>query len=274
MASKLDKNTEERIRKVLSSMRKLDKKAQDVIVEGLGKKLTLSQIKQRVKMIEKVAKEVDGSMKAWVKDYVPLQYLDGMNEMNRKIGEKPTTIKALLGGSDYVAHTNAVKLLMDETYLDFGRTITGVVNGAEKIFDDALRRQLRGKIAKGEILGSSVKEIKKDLVDAFQENGFRVVFNRAGKMVNLEDYSEMLARTNLIKVSSEGTINRGIEMGFDLMEWIATEDERECPICGALDGKVFSISGQNREYEQLTVQPPVHPNCRCTLGPRPDLEPD
>nr|CAJ1761393.1 minor head protein [uncultured phage] len=43
--------------------------------------------------------------------------------------------------------------------------------------------------------------------------------------------------------------------------FLATLDERTCPICGKLDGKIFAIS-----EKQLGVNcPPMHKGCRCTI---------
>lgn len=44
----------------------------------------------------------------------------------------------------------------------------------------------------------------------------------------------------------------------------ATYDLRTCPVCGALDGKVFRVE----DAEMGVNYPPMHPGCRCTTLPK------
>lgn len=74
----------------------------------------------------------------------------------------------------------------------------------------------------------------------------------------------LITRTEIMRASNLGALavyeqNQDVLKGW---EWVATRDERTCPICGGMDGKVFSFdSGQ--------LQPPSgsHPGCRCTIVP-------
>lgn len=79
-----------------------------------------------------------------------------------------------------------------------------------------------------------------------------------------------IARTETMRASNEGQqqLWRQARQGGYLSpsvkrEWIATDDERTCPICGPLDGVVVGLE----EPFKLGLQaPPAHPRCRCTIG--------
>lgn len=64
------------------------------------------------------------------------------------------------------------------------------------------------------------------------------------------------ARTITTAVANEAQMSSYTRSGVKKYEWVATFDERTCPVCGDRDGKQYPI-GQG-EY------PPAHPNCRCT----------
>ena len=64
------------------------------------------------------------------------------------------------------------------------------------------------------------------------------------------------ARTITTAVANEAQMSSYTRAGVKRYEWVATFDERTCPVCGDRDGKQYPI-GQG-EY------PPAHPNCRCT----------
>ena len=74
----------------------------------------------------------------------------------------------------------------------------------------------------------------------------------------------MLARTEIIRSHSEGTLNMfelaGIEEVELQAEFLTAGDERVCPICDSMAGKIYELKDAHGVI-------PVHPNCRCTWLP-------
>lgn len=52
-------------------------------------------------------------------------------------------------------------------------------------------------------------------------------------------------------------------LGVEQFKIVASFDKDTCPLCGALDGKVFKMS----EYQVGLTAPPFHPWCRCCTCP-------
>ena len=52
-------------------------------------------------------------------------------------------------------------------------------------------------------------------------------------------------------------------LGISRYKFIATKDERTCPICSSLNGKIFPYSA----YEVGVTASPIHPRCRCIEVP-------
>lgn len=86
--------------------------------------------------------------------------------------------------------------------------------------------------------------------------------------------SEMIARTEMLDASSAGTFDGYHQSGVvEEVRWVATEDERTCDICAAMDGNV-TVLGE--KFEDVLIRdgelvgqiegerPPIHPMCRCT----------
>ena len=72
--------------------------------------------------------------------------------------------------------------------------------------------------------------------------------------------SEMIARTESVRLANEGKILMAEERGISKMEFIsAPEDGRLCEECKKHDGKIYSLS-------QAKGMIPIHPHCRCTLN--------
>lgn len=51
-----------------------------------------------------------------------------------------------------------------------------------------------------------------------------------------------------------------IECKIETYQFLATLDERTCPVCGELDGKIYPV----KERQIGKNCPPMHKNCRCT----------
>jgi len=68
-----------------------------------------------------------------------------------------------------------------------------------------------------------------------------------------------IARTEIIRAYAKGSMNTYRKAGIKKYQWITAWDERTCPECADLDGKVFPIGGH--------PEPPIHPCCRCSIAP-------
>ena len=56
----------------------------------------------------------------------------------------------------------------------------------------------------------------------------------------------------------EATIKGFTDMGVERVRWIAADDERTCPTCGARDNKIYKITD---------LPPKPHYGCRCYIVP-------
>lgn len=270
MTKTLAQVAEARLSELVNYVRALDDGTQKIILDSIRTRLTDPVLKAQLAQVEILAHSTDAQIRTWLTQNVPLGYFDGYAEASRKVKAKALTYQAFLTDEKTLFHREAINMLLKDSYSDFARTMTQTVRGAERILTDTARQQIRGKLIAGDIQGQSVDKIAKDIRQTFIDDGFRVMIDRAGRKWQLPDYSEMLARTNLIKTANEGVVNRLSELNYDLVEWMTGDNA--CDTCDPLDGKVFSVSGDSGQYPVLEEQPPKHPNCRCSLGPRPDLE--
>lgn len=95
----------------------------------------------------------------------------------------------------------------------------------------------------------------------------------------LSERATTIARTEGIRAANDGqqsaweqAASQGlIDTGRTRRVWIAAEDERVCPICGALDETDAAMTGyfglklKRRVAGTVVFSPPAHPRCRCTM---------
>lgn len=72
--------------------------------------------------------------------------------------------------------------------------------------------------------------------------------------------SEREARTVITSTASDAHMESYKKHNVEQYIFVATYDERTCPVCGSLDRQVFDIN----KAQVGTNYPPMHPNCRCT----------
>lgn len=247
------------------------------IVEPLIEKKIDDFLKQQgLRSVREVIVARDAEIKEWLVNSIPDLYVTGFNSAQKDakklgitgtddIGTGKLTVDLLKSEAFLKPHLDAVNALLQDSYLDFANNMNGVVRGAERIINTAQKQQIRQGIAEGQLTGKSVKKVAAGIEDTIGQQGFSALIDRGGRAWDLETYSEMLARTHLIRSSTEGTINRASDFGVDLVR-VSKHGNVNDELCLSQEGKIYSISGKSDTYPPLTGnEPPFHPNCRHTL---------
>jgi hypothetical protein len=102
------------------------------------------------------------------------------------------------------------------------------------------------------------------------DRGITAIRDKNGREIRLASYAGMVARTTVREATNTATINEQAEIGNDLVQM--TSHGSSCPICGPLEGRVYSISGKDKRYPPLSSAFPggyktIHPNCAHSVTP-------
>ncbi len=144
------------------------------------------------------------------------------------------------------------------------------VNGAEVVtsINETNRNQLRETLADGCKVGESIPQLR------IRVQG---VYNLATK-----NRADMIARTESLRASNFATVEAYRQSDVvEAKEWLTERDDRVCPWCLEMDGKVvglnktffkkgdkFTVGDKTLDIKLLDVgEPPLHVNCRCTTIP-------
>lgn len=120
---------------------------------------------------------------------------------------------------------------------------------------DEFVQQVRRSIVESQIKGEGIAQAQRRLAQALGVTGQEGFAARV----------ETIARTEILRSSNLGALSI-YEANSDVLEgweWLATRDERTCPICGVLDGQVFKLGSP-----QSVPPTGSHPRCRCTPTPK------
>jgi hypothetical protein len=146
--------------------------------------------------------------------------------------------------------------------------------------EEEMERKVKYYLARGYDEGSIARKLRKYLEKLSAGDDFIEV---GGKFFELKYYAEMVARSELHNAYVEATVDECKAFDCDLVQF--SRHASPCPICAQLEGKVFSISGDDENFPSLDepVQIEVmtktesktidvdprfpHPNCEHNLNP-------
>ena len=124
-----------------------------------------------------------------------------------------------------------------------------------------------GKIlAQGMIDGDGPALLARKMVAAINGTGLGELGlrDKLGRFIPAKRRAEILARTEIIRAHHLATIqeyrNWQVLNIKVLAEWSTAGDDRVCPICAGLEGKIYTL-------DEIEPMIPMHPQCRCIALP-------
>ena len=117
-----------------------------------------------------------------------------------------------------------------------------------------LASSIKRTVTQGVLTGKSIPEVARDIGRVVKDKD---AFRRAGKTVfkTAQRRATLIARTETLRAHNEGRKVFYRQVGITKVRWLIADDDRTCPVCRPLDGKVFGIDEVDG--------PPGHPGCRC-----------
>lgn len=146
--------------------------------------------------------------------------------------------------------------------------------------DEEMARKVKYYLSRGYDEGSIARKLRSYLEKLAAGDDFIEV---GGKFFELKYYAELVARSELHNAYVDATVDECKAYDCDLVQF--SRHDSPCPICAQLEGKVFSISGDDPDFPPLDepvsievmtktssktidVDPRFpHPNCEHNLNP-------
>jgi SPP1 gp7 family putative phage head morphogenesis protein len=181
------------------------------------------------------------SRNAWSNVYIDTAYQRAIRQAgaNLKRGGAKVEDSWVSGAFNRPIHADRIGLIYTRTF--------------EELADvtEVMARQISQGLALGMAEGRNPLDIARSVRDRVEKVGI----TRA----------RLIARTEVISAHAEATLNSYEEAGVEGVEveseWTTAGDDRVCPECEAMEGKLFSI-------EEARGMIPAHPNCRCAFLPK------
>lgn len=240
--------------------------------KGVGTKTYYNTVLQQVnKELAKLQKASD----SYISTEIPGEYKKALDETYDYFQKNHLLMKP--PGAFASLHTEAIELLAREMqynirqgHAQVGRQILRYLNESQ---DEALRAAGVAASAEKAAGGRTILDMKKNMISKLQTEGFMTVQYGAGEKayhVSLDSYTMLCARSTTREAGNLARENQLIANGYDLVEM--TSHFPTCEVCASLQGRIYSISGNDKRFPPLSVAfssgyHNVHPNCRHSVHP-------
>lgn len=164
-----------------------------------------------------------------------------------------------------------VREVTDETRLAVREAVARAV--ASGTHPTAAAREVRGIVGLHSRQAAAVSRYRAGLASAGLKAS--VVEQRADRYAStlLRQRAETIARTEVFQAVNRGRADLWEELAREgvveparmVRTWMSAQDERTEEVCLALDGQQVGLEESFSSIEGDVFEPPVHPNCRCTV---------
>jgi len=220
---------------------------------------------QMKKNIEAILQQLREGNRTWCTEAIPRVYTEGIKNADAMLNDAGVTLKAGFGA----IHQQAAQVLAENAYQRFEDVVQVIGRQVNDIYRELALENVRGTVVGYDTWKQTARRFREQLA----ERGVTGFKDRSGRMWNMRTYCEMHARTVCMEAHLQGTANRLVEQGHDLVK--VSTHRGACELCQPWQGKILSITGKTKGYptlEEAKAAKLFHPRCRHAYGLHIDLD--
>jgi hypothetical protein len=217
---------------------------------------------------DKLSKAITAAMsylakknKQFTSKELPTAFTEGVNSVQERKEKTKTEASEILKKQGFKYAGNGFS---NNTYIELQTATESSLKGVKNRVN-AIIKELRKEG------NDSIYNVQQAIAKDYADHGIFTVKYSNGAEQPLHAYAAMAARSARIESTNIGAIGSALQSGTDLVKM--TTMPQCCKLCGAYQGKVYSISGKDKRFPALfkTVLKNgyalPHPNCRHEFIP-------
>lgn len=220
---------------------------------------------QMKREIEAILQQIRDGNRTWCTEAIPRVYSQGLYSADAMLKDVGASVKAGFGA----IHQQAAQVLAENAYQRLEDVVQVIGRQVNDIYRELALENVRGAVVGYDTWKQTARRFREQLA----ERGVTGFKDRTGRMWNMRTYTEMVARTTTAEAHLQGTANRLVEQGHDLVK--VSTHRGACELCQPWQGKILSITGKTKGYPTLEEAKEAglfHPNCRHAYGLYIDLD--
>ena len=209
---------------------------------------------QMKKNIEAILQQLREGNRTWCTEAIPRVYSQGLYSADAMLKDAGISTSAAFGA----IHQQAAQVLAENAFQRLQDVVQVIGRQVDDIYRELALENVRGTVVGYDTWKQTAKRYREQLA----ERGVTGFKDRTGRMWNMRAYAEMVARTTTMEAHLQGTANRLVEQGHDLVK--VSTHLGACELCQPWQGKILSITGKTSGYptlEEAKAAGLFHPNC-------------
>ncbi|RJX18514.1 MAG: hypothetical protein C4570_06445 [Ammonifex sp.] len=216
-------------------------------------------LKGMLKNVQAILGDLRAGSRTWCQEAIPRVYIEGTGFADNQLKARGQKLIAGFGA----IHQQAAKVLADNAYDRLDSVAQLIGRRVQDIY-----REYALETTRQSVIGHKTwQQVSRDFRERLAGSGITGFRDRAGRDWNMKTYADTVARTTTMEAHLQGTANRLLEHGHDLVK-ISTH-VGACPKCVNWQGKVLSLTGKTAGYPTLDDAKAgglFHPNCKHAYG--------
>lgn len=253
----LVKFSEAEAKRLIQLYNAAEKEILEEIVRGLLRGNDLKYLRTMLRNVEQILDDLLNGSRTWSEQAIPEVYAKAVEFADGQLAKVKASGQLAAGFG--AVHQQAVQVLAEAAYTRFDDVTRTIGRQANDIYRRLALESVRG----GAVGYKTWQQIAANYRNQLAEQGVTGFKDKRGRQWNMTSYTEMVSRTTLMEVHLEGTANRLLERGHDLVK--VSRHSNPCRLCQPWEGKTLSLTGKTEGYptlEQARSAKMFHPNCR------------
>lgn len=164
---------------------------------------------------------------------------------------------------EYPEHWTAYKVFQNDAYNAFNQSRLPIVRDTQDKIRDLIVQSSEASYREADTF--TRRQMSQELMNRFADEGIEGVRYRNSRVMKIDSYAEMVARTQTKNAWNEASWNRMQQYGEDLI--VISVHFPTSDLCAPYQGRVFSLSGTSPRYtslEEAVNGGLFHVNCKHT----------
>lgn len=231
----------------------------DEINKGLIKGNDTRYLQTMLQNVQAILNDLLAGSNTWCEEAIPWVYMKGVEAADAQI--KGIRGNTLIGFA--AIHQQAAQVLAESAYNRFKDLSSFIGRRVDDIYRTLALENIRGSV----IGYKSWQQVAKTYREQLAKQGITGFEDRLKRKWNMRTYAEMVARTTTMECHLEGTRNRLLEQGYDLVK--VSTHTGACEKCAPWQGRILSLTGHTEGYQTIDEAKQAglfHVNCKHAYG--------